>query len=50
MQAQLSPSEDNTQVEISYQIFSPSGNGLVESVIKKTHEVMQQRVTISKRE
>jgi len=50
LNAQLTPEESNTRVDIKYEIFSPQGTGLVESVMKKTQELMTQRVQISKGE
>lgn len=49
MNAQLSPEGDGTKVEIHYLIFSPSGTGLVESVVKTTQAEMKQRVAIGTR-
>jgi hypothetical protein len=50
MHAQLTPEGEGTRVDLHYEIMSPSGTGLVESVIKKTQELMTQRVKIGKGE
>jgi len=48
LNARLTPEGDGTKVEFSYQIFSPSGTGLVESVIKTTQASMTYEVNMIK--
>lgn len=48
MSAQLTPEGDGTRAEIHYEIFSPSGTGMVESVIQVTKSSIDYQVAIQK--
>ncbi|MFA6556648.1 MAG: hypothetical protein WCT03_09485 [Candidatus Obscuribacterales bacterium] len=48
MDAELTPEEDSTKVEIKYNIHSPSGNGMVTDLIKTTQGSLRNRVAIAK--
>lgn len=48
MDAELRSEEDSTRVEIKYNIFSPSGNGMVTECIKTTQGSLRNRVAIAK--
>jgi hypothetical protein len=48
LNAQLIPEGDNTRVEIEYQIFSPSGTGIVESVMKTTQASLKHQIATRK--
>lgn len=48
MSAQLSPEGEGTKAEIHYEIFSPSGTGMVESVIQTTKASIDYQVAVQK--
>jgi len=50
MLANFSPEGSGTRIQITYEIFSPSGTGNVENVLKTTQELIKQRTAIEKGE
>ena len=48
LDAELSPEEESTKVQIKYHIHSPSGTGMVQECIKTTQASMKNRIAIEK--
>jgi hypothetical protein len=48
LDAELSPEEESTKVQIKYHIHSPSGTAMVQECIKTTQASMKNRIAIEK--